>query len=148
MSNASFLSATRDSYDALARRTYPDLRFEVGSMLTLDLADAALSGLLASYSIIHIPWERRPELFAEFRRVLAPSGQLMLGFQIGDERLHHTEAWGTPVCLDWYRQQPDEVAGLLSDAGFDVTATIVRQPVSTEKTPHGYVLARKPAAAP
>jgi ubiquinone/menaquinone biosynthesis C-methylase UbiE len=32
---------------AVARRTYPDLRFEVGSMLRLDLPDAALGGVLA-----------------------------------------------------------------------------------------------------
>jgi ubiquinone/menaquinone biosynthesis C-methylase UbiE len=116
-------------------------------MLALDLADATLGGLLASFSIIHIPWERRPELFTEFHRVLAPGGQLMLAFQIGNERRHHTEGWGKPVCLDWYRQQPDEVAELLRDAGLDVVAKIVRQPGPTEKTPHGYVLARKPAAA-
>jgi len=131
---------------AAAHRSYPDLRFEVGSMLALHLPDAALGGLLASYSIIHIPWEWRPGLFTEFHRVLAPGGQLMVSFQIGDELRHHSEAWGKPVCLDWYRQQPDDVAGLLRDAGFEVRATVVRQPEPIEKTSHGYVLARKPSA--
>ena len=60
---------------ALARRTHPHLRFEVGSMLALDLADGSLGGLLACYSIIHVPWELRPKLFAEFHRVLAPGGR-------------------------------------------------------------------------
>lgn len=50
----------------------------------------------------------------------------------------------TTVCLDWYRQQPGEVAQLLRDAGFDVWATAVRQPGPAEETPHGYVLARRP----
>lgn len=50
-----------------------------------------------------MPWERRPEVFAEFRRVLAPGGQLMLAFQIGDERVHYDEALGN---LDFYRQDP------------------------------------------
>ncbi len=58
---------------ALARQTYPELGFEVGSMLALQVSDASLGGLLAYYSIIHVPWERRPEVFAEFRRVLAPT---------------------------------------------------------------------------
>ncbi|MDB1086781.1 class I SAM-dependent methyltransferase [Streptomyces sp. ACA25] len=132
----------------LARSRYPDLRFEVGSMLALDLADGVLGGLLATYSIIHVPWERRPELFTEFLRVLAPGGQLMLVFQVGDERGHRTEAFGKPVCLDWYRQRPGEVAELLRDAGFDVWAEILRQPGAGEKVPQGYVLARKPPAAP
>ena len=51
---------------AVARRTYPGLRFEVGSMLALDVPDAALGGVLAWYSVIHVPDERVPEAFAEF----------------------------------------------------------------------------------
>ena len=53
---------------ALARRTYPQLRFEEGSMLALDLPDTSLGGLLAYYSIIHIPWEQRPQVFTEYSR--------------------------------------------------------------------------------
>jgi ubiquinone/menaquinone biosynthesis C-methylase UbiE len=70
---------------ALARRRYPDLRFEVGSMLALDMPDESLGGVLASHSIIHVPWAHRSQVFAEFHRVLAPGGQLMLTFKIGDE---------------------------------------------------------------
>ncbi|MEU1907363.1 class I SAM-dependent methyltransferase [Streptomyces hygroscopicus] len=130
----------------LARRTYPDLRFEVGSVLALGLPDASIGGLLAYYSIIHIPWERRSEAFSEFHRVLAPGGQAMLVFQVGDDRGHRSGAFGKAICLDWYRQQPDEIADLLRRAGFEVWATITRQPDATEKTPQGYVLARKPVA--
>ena len=127
---------------ALARRRYPDLRFEVGSMLALDLPDGTLGGLLACYSIIHVPWERRPEVFAEFHRVLAPGGQLMLVFQVGDEHRRRDEVDGLPVSLDWYRQQPDEVAGLLAEAGFDTRVQAVRAPeLSVEKVPQGYLLA-------
>jgi ubiquinone/menaquinone biosynthesis C-methylase UbiE len=116
-------------------------------MLALELPDASLGGLLANYSIIHIPWERRPEVFAEFHRVLAPGGQLMLVFQIGDERRHRDEAFGQPICLDWYRQQPDEVAELLRDAGFELWMKAERQPDPAEKTTQGYLLARKPGAS-
>jgi len=127
----------------LARRTHPQLRFEVGSMLALDLPDAGLGGLLAYYSIIHIPWERRPEVLAEFHRVLAPGGQLMLVFQVGDERMHRDEVFGKPVNLDWYRQRPDELAGLLRDTGFDILSITVRENNGTEKSPQGYLMARK-----
>ncbi|HEY0453358.1 class I SAM-dependent DNA methyltransferase [Actinophytocola sp.] len=126
---------------ALARRTHPKLRFEVGSMFALDLPAASLGGLLAYFSIIHTPWERRPEVFAEFHRVLAPGGYLMLVFQIGDEQGHRDEAFGKPVALDWYRQRPDEVVQLLRDAGFDLWATVVRESDGTERPPLGYVLA-------
>ena len=128
---------------ALARRTYPELRFEEGSMLALDLPDASLGGLLAYYSIIHIPWELRPQLFTEFHRALAPGGVLMLVFQIGDERRHRTELFGTPISIDWYRQQPDEVADLLREAGFDIWMTAVREREDAESPPRGYLLAHK-----
>lgn len=129
---------------ALARRTYPQLRFDEGSMLALELPDASLGGLLAYYSIIHIPWEQRPQVFAEFHRVLAPGGMVMLVFQIGEDRGRRTEYSGTPVDLDWYRQQPDEVAELLREAGFELWMTAVRERADTEKTTQGYILARKP----
>jgi ubiquinone/menaquinone biosynthesis C-methylase UbiE len=129
---------------ALARRTYPQLRFEEGSMLALDLPDTSLGGLPAYYSIIHIPWQQRPQLFTEFHRVLAPGGTLMLTFQIGDERSQYTELFGTPISLDFYRQQPNEVATLLRQAGFDLSLMAVRERGATEKTPQGYLLARKP----
>jgi SAM-dependent methyltransferase len=114
---------------ALARRRYPDLRFEVGSMLALDVPDGSLGGELASYSIIHVPWERRGAVFAEFRRVLAPGGQVMLVFQVGDEHRRRDEVDGVAISLDWYRQQPDEVADLLAASGFQVRVRAVRAAV-------------------
>ena len=129
---------------ALARRTCPQLRFEEGSMLALELPAATLGGLLAYYSIIHIPWEQRPAVFAEFYRVLAPGGQLMLVFQVGDEQGHRTDFRDTRVSVDWYRQRPDDVVKLLREAGFELWATSVREPEGNEWTAQGYVLARKP----
>ncbi len=67
MTDAS-LAETRDSYDAIAAEysdlvnsDYPQLRFEEGSMLALDMPAAGLGGLLAYYSIIHIARERRDD---------------------------------------------------------------------------------------
>ncbi len=71
---------------ALARRAHPELRFHVGSMTSLDLPDETLGGVLALYSIIHIPDAALPAVFAEFHRVLAPGGHVLLGFQAGPRR--------------------------------------------------------------
>jgi ubiquinone/menaquinone biosynthesis C-methylase UbiE len=128
---------------ALARRTYPELRFEEGSMMALDIAGGTLGGVLSYYSIIHVALERRREVLAEFCRVLAPGGMLMLVFQVGDERGHRTDFHGTPVSVDWYRQQPDDLAELLREAGFAPWTTAVRAPGGSEKTAQGYILARK-----
>jgi SAM-dependent methyltransferase len=129
---------------ALARGNYPRLRFEAGSMLALDMPAAALGGVLAYYSIIHIARERRREVLAEFHRVLAPGGMLMLVFQIGDEQGRRTDFRGTPVSVDWYRQRPDDLANLLREAGFELWTTAIREPESDESAAQGYILARKP----
>jgi SAM-dependent methyltransferase len=84
---------------AVARQAYSDLRFEQGSMTALDVADGELGGILAWYSIIHIPTERLPELFAEFHRVLKSGGYLLLAFQIGDQPLRLSHAFGHDVSL-------------------------------------------------
>jgi ubiquinone/menaquinone biosynthesis C-methylase UbiE len=136
---------------AVAQQSHPGLRFDVGSMLALDLPDSTLGGLLAWYSIIHIPRERLPEVFAEFSRVLAPGGLVLTAFQVGDEPLHLTEALGHPVSLDFHGLQPDYVARLLSQAGLVTRARVLREPVDdgdfAERTQQAFLLARKPAAA-
>ncbi|GAA1575301.1 MULTISPECIES: class I SAM-dependent methyltransferase [Kribbella] len=128
---------------ALARRNYPELRFEEGSLLALDLPEAELGGVLAFYSIIHTPWELRAQVFAEFHRVLAPGGVLMLAFQVGSECSRRTELYGTPISLEWYRQQPGEIVELLDAAGFDTWSTTIREPGEGETTRRAYVIARK-----
>lgn len=129
---------------AVARRAHPGLRFDEGSMTALDLPDGALRGIVAWYSIIHIPPERLPAAFAELHRVLAPGGRLLLAFQVGDEPLHLTEAFGHAVSLDVYRWSPDRVAELLEQAGLVVDARLLREPDETEKVPQAHLLARKP----
>src|SRR5690606_12737812 len=96
------------------------------------------------YSIIHIPWRLRSRAFAEFHRVLADGGQLMLGFQVGDERSHYEEMYGNAVDLDSYRQRPEEVVALLREAGFAIRA-VTTTAEAEAPLPHGDILAVKTA---
>lgn len=127
-----------------ARQTYPQLRFEVGSMLDLALPDNGLGGLLAYFSIIHLPWQRRPAAFAEFHRVLVSGGYLMLVFQVGDDIRHRDEFEGKQIDLSFHRQQPAEVARLLAEAGFLVLVTVEQTPPTQDRPPLGVLVARKP----
>src|SRR3954469_3777510 len=52
---------------AIARRDYPDLRFEVGTMTDLELADESVVGIVAFWSVIHVPDDVVPGVFEEFR---------------------------------------------------------------------------------
>jgi SAM-dependent methyltransferase len=128
----------------VARAAHPDVPFEVGSMTDLDRPDGALAAIVAWYSIIHLPPGLLPETFAGFHRALAPGGHLLVAFQVGDEALRVAEPFGHPVSLDFQRCDPDRVAGLLADAGFVVTARLVREPSASEKVPQAYLLAQRP----
>jgi SAM-dependent methyltransferase len=133
----------------VARVSHPGLRFEVGSMLALDLPDDSLGGVLAWYSTIHVPDELLPQALAEFRRVLAPGGHLLLAFQAGDEPLHRAEAMGHAISLVFRRRPPERVAELLGRAGLPVRASVVREPDDdggfAEVTSQAFLLARKPS---
>jgi SAM-dependent methyltransferase len=128
---------------AVARRTYPGLRFEVGSMTSLDVADGVLGGVVAWYSTVHTPPGELPGVFAEFRRVLAPGGYALIAFRAGDRRLRLDHAYGHPVQLDVYWTPPDRIVALLTEAGLTEVARLVREPRPPEKGPQGFVLARR-----
>jgi SAM-dependent methyltransferase len=130
----------------LARRAFPGLRFEVGSMTSLDLADDSLGGILAFYSTHHTPPELLPVVFAEFHRTLAPGGRLLLGGHLGDgEHTRPTHAYGgLPVSYRSHFLPLEHLAELLGRAGLDVTAQLRQEAGGAAKRPHGCLLARKP----
>ncbi|MDA3649665.1 class I SAM-dependent methyltransferase [Saccharopolyspora indica] len=114
----------------IARETYPDLRFEVGSMDALDLADDELRGIVSWFSIIHALPEEVPGFFAEFSRVLAPGGHLLLGFfEAGDgpvEPFDHKVATA-------YQWPAGELARLGREAGFVEVGRVLREAVEGER---------------
>lgn len=57
-----------------ARKLSPEIEFRVGDMLALELADGALAGIVAFYSLIHIGEGEMGRTLRELRRVLAPGG--------------------------------------------------------------------------
>ena len=121
--------------------------FEVGEMGALDVADASLAGVVAWYSVIHVPASWRRDVIGEFHRVLRPGGYALLAFQVGDDTLRLEEAFGHDVSLDFHRLQPDAVVALLGDAGFEVTARLVRAPDpagAAAQIPQGFLIAKKP----
>jgi SAM-dependent methyltransferase len=127
---------------AVARRSHPGLRFAQGDIAALPVADRALAGLVAWYSIIHTPPGRLGLVFSEFRRVLRPGGELLLAFQAGDERLQLSQAYGHAITLDAYRLPPDWIEDQLTAAGLVTHTRIRRDPGPRESTPQAYLLAR------
>ncbi|MGW3288096.1 class I SAM-dependent DNA methyltransferase [Streptomyces sp. NPDC001002] len=129
----------------LARRAHPDVRFHVGSMTSLDLPSETLGGIVALYSIIHVPDDRLPTVFTEFHRLLAPGGHVLLGFQSGDDdgRLHLAERFGHDISLDYYWRTPDAVTEQLAKADLVPVTRVIREPQDTETRPRAFLVARK-----
>ncbi|MFD9570265.1 class I SAM-dependent methyltransferase [Streptomyces sp. NPDC059982] len=123
----------------IARETYPDLRFEVGSMDALELPDGRLRGIVSWYSVIHAPPRDVPSYFREFRRVLASDGRLLLAF---------FESEGGPVTAfdhkvtTAYRWPVDGLAALAREAGFTEIGRMLREPVEGERFRRGHLLLR------
>jgi SAM-dependent methyltransferase len=129
---------------AIARRDHPGIRFEVGTMTELDLDDGSLDGVLAFWSIIHIPDDQVPRVFAEFRRVLRPACPLLVGFHVGDEPRHRTQGYsGRPIDSTSYRRPPVRVAQWLREAGFSIAAELVMRP--DDEVPGAMLIATSPA---
>ncbi|MEU3352869.1 class I SAM-dependent methyltransferase [Streptomyces sp. NPDC037389] len=123
----------------LAREAHPDLRFEVGSMDALDLADGELNGIVSWYSVIHTPPRDVPSYFAEFRRVLAPGGHLLLAFfESEDEPVTAFDHKVTTA----YRWPIDDMAELAGEAGFHEVGRMLREPREDERYRRGHLLMR------
>jgi len=112
-------------------------------MTDLRRPDATLAGLVAWYSIIAVPDEALPALFAGFHRVLAPGAPLILSFQVGDEVRARDE-------ITVYRRRPETVAALLAGAGLEPVLRTIREPAEhpglVEDGQQAYLLYRRPLA--
>jgi len=131
----------------LARDLHRDvaLEFREDDFFALHLADGALAGVAAFYAYVHIDRADLPAAFGEVARVLRPGAPFLVGFHLGDERLHIEDWLGRRVGLDWRFFPMAAVTGALEAAGLAVEARIERAPYATEyPTNRGYVLSRKP----
>ncbi|MFC1402740.1 MULTISPECIES: class I SAM-dependent methyltransferase [Streptacidiphilus] len=116
----------------LAQEANPELRFEVGSMAALDIADGALGGVISRFSIIHTPPQDLPAVVAELARVLAVGGHLLISCYATDDAAIPTQSFDHSV-VTAYRWSPDHLAGLLYDVGVSEVARVLCRPKPTDK---------------
>jgi len=129
----------------VARSARPDLAFAVADSGALPLRAGALGGLVAWYSLIHLPTELLPDVLAEFARVTRPAAPVVVAFQSGEgERVDRTTSYGHPVPLTYYRHRVQDIEDALADADFALHATVRREPSQAhETTPQTLLLAQR-----
>ncbi|UOZ06267.1 class I SAM-dependent methyltransferase [Amycolatopsis sp. WQ 127309] len=127
----------------LAREAYPDVGFEVGSMTDLPRPDASVAGVLAFWSLIHVPDEAVPGVLGHFHRVLRPGGRLVIGYHVGDSATLKTQGYGGhPMKVHVHRRRPERVGALARDAGFEIEAEWLLNP--DDDVPQAILFARRP----
>lgn len=130
---------------AQAQRRYPDISFAQANMRSLPVADGTWGGIVAFYSLIHIPRSDVVAVLAELKRSLRPGGALLIAFHIGQEIVHLDAWWDRVVAIDFVFFKIDEMRGYLVAAGFEIEAVIERAPYLGAEHPsrRAYFLAGK-----
>ena len=128
----------------VATRLNPDIPFEQGDMLSLNLEDDSVAAMVLFYSIIHIKREDVMRALQEMNRVLTPGGRLFLAFHGGEGELHRDEWYGETVSIDFRLFQGNEMSSYLEAAGFEGIKVVERAPYEFEyPTKRVYAFANK-----
>ncbi|MFI6823177.1 class I SAM-dependent methyltransferase [Micromonospora sp. NPDC050187] len=120
---------------AHAKAAHPSGTYQLGSMEKLDVANHSVAGILAWYSLIHLPPQDLGSVLGEFRRAMAPAGRLVVGFFDGDE----VDAFDHKV-VTAYRWPVDEFSERLTRAGFTAVEHL-RRPSDGTHRPHAAIAA-------
>lgn len=127
----------------LARAAVPGASFVQADFTELDLPAAELDAVTALYSIVHVPREEQPGLFARIRDWLKPGGLFLasLSHVGGEDRV---DDWlGVDMFFSGYDAETNRQ--LVREAGFELLAdelVWMREPES--EVAFLWVLARKP----
>jgi 2-polyprenyl-3-methyl-5-hydroxy-6-metoxy-1,4-benzoquinol methylase len=126
----------------IASRRLPQANFVKMDMRHLAFGEGQFDGVVACYSLIHVPMELHRDVIFDFERVLTPGGALLLS--CGRQKWEGIgEFHGAPMF--WSHPHPKETRRSVLDAGFELDFAEVREHGGEH---HYWVLARKLAAVP
>lgn len=107
----------------LAAETIPDAALAQGDMTHLPFQDDAFDGVVALWSLIHVPMADHGAVLEEFARVLRPGGRALV-CEGTDEWIGRNPDWlDSGVEMAWAIAGAEATHAQLVDAGFEVTET-------------------------
>jgi SAM-dependent methyltransferase len=113
----------------------------VADLRALPIASGAAAGLVAFYSVIHVPRADLAGALAEFRRVLRADGRVMFSAHEGEGEVVLDEFIGLPVPMIATLFALDELVAACDTVGLRVLHAERREHYEGEITTRPYVLA-------
>jgi ubiquinone/menaquinone biosynthesis C-methylase UbiE len=129
----------------VARRIFPNIKFETGDLLGLPYSSNYFSSAIAFYAIVHFYYNEISRAFKEVNRVLKKNARFLFSFHVGEESVHFDKANDIDVDIDLHFFQTDRILKLLTDNKFRIVDTVERLPYPDVEyaTRRGYVWAEK-----
>ena len=127
----------------LAKKNVPDAQFFAKDMTKLDYPDNFFDGILAYYSIIHVPREEHEDLFRNFFRMLKTDGVALLCLHATDDPMYtNDDFFGAEMF--WSGFDAETNLRILQEIGFDIIWSKIVDDSLGEEGKHLFALIRKP----
>ena len=128
---------------SLADERVPDATLVQGDMTALPFRDDAFDALYSLYAVIHVPWERHRDCFAEFRRVLRDGAPVVVTVGTEDWTGANDDWMDLGAAMHWDIPGLERTAELFEDVGFELEGReVVVDDVSEEEGVKAFVRAR------
>jgi ubiquinone/menaquinone biosynthesis C-methylase UbiE len=129
-----------------ARKLHHEIQFKEGNMLSLDIQNSSLAGVVSFYAICNIPKPLLTKVFNEMSRILEANGLALIAFHSGSKETHESELWGNQISLDFFFYEPSMISRMLEHSGFLIEDVVERQPYAPDveyQSKRAYIFARK-----
>jgi ubiquinone/menaquinone biosynthesis C-methylase UbiE len=126
---------------ALARRAVPGGAFVHADLSVVSFAPESFDGVVAFFSLIHVPRERHAAVFRSVRAWLRPSGYFIVTVTAGAGEDGTGDFLGVPMY--WSGWDAETSVGLIRDAGFTIESAEDQVELEGGDTPiaHRWVVA-------
>lgn len=105
----------------LAIQNTPKAEFFCQDMTKLTFPDEYFNGILAYYSIIHVPREEHHELLKDFHRMLQINGNILMTFHSSDDpESYDGDFFGTGAKMFWSGFDETTNLKMVQDIGFKI----------------------------